>query len=334
MAKHKKIKKHEKEINTVYISDGMDTVIENILGISPLPISTFEKYFDKKERINIPPKILTKFEASDLKNLPNYKLNVEKFDADTDWLTKDGELTFINEDEYKPLIEKAVDTIFPYGNEDKNDLIPVTILLPNVNPLEEDDEYIDDVSNNYSYWEFINIKNGNDGDKKGFQTLAEDTNSYFGLRLFLALKSLGLINIYQTEKNTSKTFIDILKSTPLSKHFKLLDGEEVKKYTDGIDEIKKLENKIKELQKSQNNTGIGEIKKINKSIEEISNEISEIIKSTLCIKVEKALSKFYYSLPIENLSSLDKNKFDLDPEEDVVLPALKLNMKHPRIYNK
>lgn len=332
-------KSHEKTINRTYVDEVLDADVLSLLGMFNTPIGKLANRFDKKEKLKIPDEHVTNFDADDLAQLPPLKLNIELSEADTDWVLKeDGNFGFFedDEDDYIERIQKAVDAIYPCNkNTDKDkdkDLIPITILLPNVNPFDieglegeelefSNNEYEKlDGSYSYSYWQFITLKNESDGDKLGFQDLAENPDSFYGLRLFLALKLLGIVKTNQGGKNLSRIFYELINSTPLNEHFTLLSSKKIQEYNKLHKEIEVLKRKLKKLKNTN------EIKDCNDLITEKSNEIGEMYLFSTAADIK---SGCYYSLLIDNLSKLNSKKFDLDPDEDFVFPTLDSSLNSP-----
>lgn len=355
-------KSHEKVISRVYVDDTLDDLALSALGMFNTPIEKLTHFFDVEEEIYMHKDILRPFDKDDVKKLPDLKLNLEIFEADTDWVLKDdGNFGFYenDQDDYIARIQKAIDNIYPNNKTADKNLVPITILLPNVDPFDieglegseleftkNDYEQLDGVSS-YSYWQFITLKNESDGESKGFQELAEDRQSFFGLRLFLALKALGIVKTSQYEKNAPKIFSEILESTPLKEHFELLNKEIVTKHKSLIVDLNLLLKKLEKLVKEYDGLSIednifssindhriakrkhlsDEINKIESSIENIRDEIDEIIEF---IKADNEKSNLYYALPIEDVVSLDSKKFDLDPDHNFVIPTLDTSLNAPK----
>jgi len=343
MSDAKNMSENENYLNGLYVQEPLDSLILSLVGMSNTPINKLTRYFDYQDKINIPDIHFTNFGADDLAKLPSLNLNIDRFEADTTWELKnetfnlsnpdvytllfrknednsDEMLTPSNLNNYTNLIQQAVDNIFPNNDDTDGSLIPVTILLPNSVPQEGEE-----LEGKYSYWEFIKLNNESDEKKLGFQDAVESEETFFGLRFFLALKTLGLVNTNHSERNHSNVFLELLQSTPMRDHFKLLETKKIKEYTKLTKELAYLDNERKKLIKSK----VKQTKKLNEINESVKKKSNEINDMNLFKSPDDAKSGFYYSLPIENLLHLDEDRFDLDPDEDFVLPTLSTSLESP-----
>tara|TARA_R110001592_G_scaffold361992_1_gene674481 strand:- start:3807 stop:5441 length:1635 start_codon:yes stop_codon:yes gene_type:complete len=225
-------------------------------------------------------------------------------------------------DNYTNQIQKAADTIYPLSSESDTDLIPITILLPS-STEQEGDSLIGKTSS----WKFITIKNTDSDDKKklGFNKLAENVDLFFGLRLFLVMKAIGLTSTNSSENNGSKVFIDLLNSTSLAKHFNLLNADKVRQYIKLTTKLASLKRKLDGLDRTKKES----IKKINESITSISNILNDM---SLVATPREVKSGVYFALPVKNITDIEKlddenNIEDIDPDEQYVLPTLNTSLR-------
>lgn len=259
-----------------------------------------------------------------LKELNQLKKLDEQYKCDDLFITPEDQAIEMLQpshlDEYTNKLQKAIDTIYPNNSEADLDLIPVTILLPNSYPQEGDE-----LDGKYSYWEFINIKNEDNGEAQGFQALAEDPDSFYGLRLFLVFKALGLAKTNQGEKNLSKIFFDLINSTPLAEHFTLLSSKKSRIYQQVTKELESLEKKLIKLEKKEKTTEI----ELNEQKSLIEKKRKQLNKMTLLSTNDDIKSGCYYSLPIDELSTINNQKFEATPDAYPVLPTLSSDLYCP-----
>ncbi|HEY9029755.1 MAG TPA: hypothetical protein VIM93_00190 [Kangiella sp.] len=307
------LKAHEKRLLQESFPDGLGDLILSLLGLNDaLKQESFE-LLNTHDRIKVPREYSDSLEVEDLRLLPNLLLNhsYKQLEGKWDQDPFGSDLSIRNVNEYSSKLEDAIDDIFPY-NKDGSEITPITILIPNI--AEERNDVLMGRSTN---WDFYNLKYESEGDKQGFKELADQPETCFGLRLFLALKLLGVANIKQSKKNNPKLFLHLIDSTDLDKHFKRIDISKLKKYTSLHKELKEAENAM-DKSSSKNN-----IQELVDRVNTISNEINDL---TLVLDSGRRKAGFYYAL---------ERKPGCEPQKDVddfIFPTINSKIKSKLQY--
>lgn len=305
------LKAHERKLLEEYFPPELGELIISLLGFNRELRRDSFAHFDTHDRIKVSGSIGKKLEIRDLMRLPGLSLNYTHKEIEGVWQVIGDELRISEFDGHSTKLEKAIDSILPYDSGD-SEIIPITIFIPKV-----DKSRSGSLNNHSTSWDFYNLQYESDSDTQGFGDLSRNPESYFGLRLFLALKLMGLANINQSAKNNSKFFLHLINSTELDAHFKRIDTSRLKEHQKLSKQLLKMESMNK---KTSDNS---KLKEIQSNIYNLSERINNL---SLGFEGGRRKAGFYYTLDRK-----PGYKHQLDDEE-LIYPTLNSKIKPKSRY--
>lgn len=311
------LKPHEKILHNLCLDKGLDKLILSLLGLSDLPISEHKDSLVDIEKNKISDNLKLDLTAEDITRLPKIQLNASTITASGEWSQEGNHLRISSHPEYLTNLQKGIDHIFPDNKRDLS-LIPITLLLPS--SVTTDGENL--VGKKCS-WDFIKVNNESTDEALGFSDLACDTSHLYGLRLFTALKFLGMAKTNHGKRNAPQVFPNLLRASNLNKHFNLLKSSDIREhskvdtaYHHCIKQLITLDNKFHKV-KSDIKEQKKKVDRLKESIEAVGyRKIKLQTKEDKISKLNERVNKLQVSLEKLNLEliSLPQRKKD---KEDV-----------------
>lgn len=324
------LKPHEIELRKLRMDNERYQLIMSTLGLKSTELSKFKLLLD-----NGAVKQLDEFSGhvtpDDFAKLPAMKLNVKKSSVSGKWIKDEEQYRVSDEHGYTEKLNKAVRNIYPDFSEETQ-RIPVTLLLPS--EIKQDEFKL---LGSPSKWDFITVQNDDKQLKtkkaSGVESLSEQAELAFPLRLFFAFKFMGLVDTLQTDKNGSRIYLELIRSLNIADHFDLLNHAKLKAWSKRYKQRIKLSTKLDTLQSrdtelySRNTpNSASQVKgkrkdreEINAKFKEIQQQIDQLDLAPIPSESVDTEHAFYYAVP-EDVRELLKLS---DKESIYSFPTLK-----------
>lgn len=300
MAYTSEMKPHEKILNKLCLESGLDDLILSLLSLSDTPIERYKNKLIDNERNHVSDNLKLDLTSDDLARLDKIELNTEVFEAKGTWAREGEMLCISSKPEYIANLQKGIDNIYPDNNRDLT-MVPITLLLPKSVMTESDN-----LEGKECNWQFIKINNESANEKPGFKELADDTQHLYGLRLFTALKLLGLAQTNNGKKKGSILFPNILRASNLSSHFELINSSDIRTHSKVDSAFHRCNGKIQSLK--------NKIFRINSDVNEKTKKLKKKENSLieLTITDKDAQKNKHKTLKLkEDISSLENSLAEL-----------------------